>query len=44
MYDLRASNEQLDPKIRIYAKNGVGKCYFLTEIVTGTKVNVGQRS
>ena len=44
MYDLGASNEQLDPKIRIYVKNGVRKCYFQTEIVTGTKVNAGQQS
>ena len=37
MCDLGALNEQLDLKIRIYKKNGVGKCYFRTKKVTGTK-------
>jgi hypothetical protein len=26
--DLGASNEHMDPKIRIYTKNRVGKCFF----------------
>ena len=26
--DFKASNEHMDPKIGIYAKNGVGKCFY----------------
>ncbi len=44
MCDLGVSTEKIEPKIKIYSKNGVRKCFIRRKTMTRAKVNVGQRA